>query len=199
MFKGAKLIVLVLGCTLAGCNQDRSEEPTAARTAKPATSIPRPVANEKSATGVEPAQQQLAAAEPAAAEPAAAEEQAATPGGETPPTATETGKPNGESAGSPAKKAAAPTSPAKKTEPQSGKEPPALKAPANTGAVSIQRCCSALARAAKSDTKNKNRYDAARTVCVGLAQQVKVGKAEINATMTTLRAQLQGVPLPNGC
>ena len=64
---------------------------------------------------------------------------------------------------------------------------------------SIQGCCSALAAAAKEPGKNQNRYASAASVCVGLEKALKAGKANLASTKVTLRAQLAGAPMPNGC
>lgn len=72
------------------------------------------------------------------------------------------------------------------------------KKAANPGA-SIKGCCAALARAAANAEKHVNRYKAAAAVCNGLAQSVNAGTASAGAARTTLRAQLQGIPIPGGC
>jgi hypothetical protein len=68
----------------------------------------------------------------------------------------------------------------------------------NPGA-SIKGCCAALARQAAQAEKHVNRYKAAAAVCSGLAQSVNAGTASAGAARTTLRAQLQGIPIPGGC
>ena len=68
-----------------------------------------------------------------------------------------------------------------------------------SGYSTIQRCCNALAAEAKKDGRGKNQYSAASAVCTGLAQKVKTGAATAAGAKTTLRAQLQGVPMPGGC
>jgi hypothetical protein len=68
-----------------------------------------------------------------------------------------------------------------------------------SGYTAIQRCCNALAAAAKKEGRTKNQYTAASAVCTGLAQKVKTGAATAAGAKTTLRAQLQGVPMPGGC
>jgi hypothetical protein len=70
---------------------------------------------------------------------------------------------------------------------------------ANTGYLTIQRCCNALAAAAKKPGLKHNRYQAAAAVCSGIAAQAKKGNANPAAARTTIRAQLQGVPVPGGC
>jgi hypothetical protein len=45
----------------------------------------------------------------------------------------------------------------------------------------------------------KDRYSAASSVCKRLAGLVKDGTANAASARTTLRAQLQGVPIPGGC
>jgi hypothetical protein len=64
---------------------------------------------------------------------------------------------------------------------------------------SVQACCSALAAAAKEPGKNQNRYTSAASVCVGLEKALKAGKSNLASTKVTLRAQLAGAPVPNGC
>ena len=78
---------------------------------------------------------------------------------------------------------------------------PKPKVPSGSHAAfqSLSRCCGALAARAKKKDRNTNKYSAASAVCSGLAQQVKKGKANLSAARTTLRAQLQGVPIPGGC
>ena len=66
-------------------------------------------------------------------------------------------------------------------------------------AASIKGCCAALGRAAAAAEKHVNRYKAAAAVCNGLAQSVNAGTASPAAARTTLRAQLQGIPIPGGC
>lgn len=70
---------------------------------------------------------------------------------------------------------------------------------ANTGYLAIRRCCNALAAAAKKPGLNHNKYQAAAAVCSGIAAQAKKGNANPSAARTTIRAQLQGVPVPGGC
>ena len=69
----------------------------------------------------------------------------------------------------------------------------------DAGFKSIMGCCGALGGEAKKPGMNKNRYSAAASVCGGIAQSVKTGKANAAAARTTIRAQLQGVPVPSGC
>lgn len=68
----------------------------------------------------------------------------------------------------------------------------------NPGA-SIKGCCAALAKAAATSEKHVSRYKAAAAVCNGLAQSVNAGTASAGAARTTLRAQLQNIPIPGGC
>ena len=89
--------------------------------------------------------------------------------------------------------------------------PPAESAPATTAEAtpkkhesggSVQTCCTALAEAANKKTskpKEQQRYGSAASVCAGLEKALKSGKANLAATKVTLRAQLAGVPVPNGC
>jgi hypothetical protein len=96
--------------------------------------------------------------------------------------------------------AAAPVDAAAEAAPagDAGAAPDAGKKTVNPGA-SIKGCCAALARAATTAEKHVNRYKAAAAVCNGLAQSVNAGTASAGAARTTLRAQLQGIPIPGGC
>lgn len=69
----------------------------------------------------------------------------------------------------------------------------------NTTYQSIQRCCNALAAAAKKPGLKHNQYKSAAAVCAGIAAQAKKGAANAAAARTTIRAQLHGVPVPGGC
>ena len=102
--------------------------------------------------------------------------------------------------------AAAPTEPEPEPPPPASATqaaPAASEAPKQpsipSGYTTIQRCCNALAAEAKKDGRGKNQYSAASAVCTGLAQKVKTGAATVAGAKTTLRAQLQGVPMPGGC
>lgn len=64
---------------------------------------------------------------------------------------------------------------------------------------SIKGCCAALAKAAQGDALHAPRYKAAAAVCAGLVKSVNSGAANLNSARTTLRAQLQGIPIPGGC
>jgi len=64
---------------------------------------------------------------------------------------------------------------------------------------SIQTCCTALAAEAAAKTPNQHRYSSASAICNGLEKELKAGKANLDAVKVTLRAQLHGVPVPNGC
>ncbi len=74
-----------------------------------------------------------------------------------------------------------------------------VKHAVNAGYQSIQRCCNALAAGAKKPGPQHNKYQAAAAVCSGIAAQVKKGAANATSARTTIRAQLQGVPVPGGC
>jgi len=57
----------------------------------------------------------------------------------------------------------------------------------------------ALSAAAKKGGNSKNQYTAAAAVCKGLDAQIKKGSANLASARVTLRAQLAGAPVPNGC
>ncbi len=77
--------------------------------------------------------------------------------------------------------------------------PAATSAVAKPIAPSLTPCCTALAAAAKKGGAHAARYQSAATVCQGLATAVKKGLAAYAGARTTLRAQLQSVPIPAGC
>jgi hypothetical protein len=122
----------------------------------------------------------------------------------TPPAPAPTPAPTPETTPSPEAPEASPTaaapSPADSTiaaAPSASAEPE--KKPVLSAAASIQRCCTALDGAAEKGGLTKNQYAAASSVCKRLAGMVKEGSANAASVRTTLRAQLQGVPLPGGC
>jgi len=66
-------------------------------------------------------------------------------------------------------------------------------------AKAIEACCGALATEAKKPGPHSNKYKSAAAVCSGIAASVKKGAADAASARTTIRAQLQGVPVPGGC
>jgi len=74
---------------------------------------------------------------------------------------------------------------------------PGAKGKEAPGALS--GCCAALGAAAKKGGPAKNKYAAAAGVCAGLDKEVRAGKANLAAAKVTLRAQLTGAAVPNGC
>ena len=79
--------------------------------------------------------------------------------------------------------------------------PDAAAPAANTAAdaKAIEACCASLAAESKKPTPHSNKYKSASAVCGGIAAQVKKGNANAASARTTIRAQLQGVPVPGGC
>lgn len=113
--------------------------------------------------------------------------------------------PTGETAEPAASASAAPSSSADETadtsdagDAEDAGEPEKKKVAVNP-AASVQACCNALNAAAKKPGMTQNKYKAAAAVCSGIAARVKKGAANAASARTTIRAQLQGVPIPSGC
>jgi hypothetical protein len=60
-------------------------------------------------------------------------------------------------------------------------------------------CCKALLRASLAHSARATVYEAAHQVCEALVTSLNIGAADSKAVRTTMRNQLVGVPLPNGC
>jgi hypothetical protein len=75
----------------------------------------------------------------------------------------------------------------------------AEKAEPKKGGPDLTACCASLAAAIKKGGSAKNQYTAAEAVCTGLNTAIKSGKATLANAKVTLKAQLNGVPVPSGC
>lgn len=164
------MFVLVLAA--GACKKQESENP-APSAAPAAVASPQATMHTAQPTEVKPE------------EPAAEEAQATATATVAAPETTG----NVQQASAPKAKALASPSPSASAKPSA----------TSTEAAAILKCCSALDAAAQKDNLHKSRYSSASAVCKGLAAQVKSGAANPTSVKTTLRAQLQGVPIPGGC
>jgi hypothetical protein len=169
-------LALVLLALLA-CKKKEEPVPSATPVSEP-TPPPAPVV---------PAVTASAEPEPSAAATATAEPTSEPTTAKTTTTTKVTPKPS--------------ASVATKPPPSASAAPSASAPPPSTAAsyAAINACCGALNAEAKKGGLNGNKYTAAAATCHGIAQQVKSGKADPAAAKTTIRAQLQGVPVPAAC